>query len=187
MLGEILQAILDECDALLSDTGAMVMLKTNFTPKKLPDNNGTFILLGIEDAPESGQYPGGLTQMDWKSAFNSYAYEPDAYVDDHSGFSTSLLDFIDRVRQHFSLAGLGRIGWLTPGMTNIYNTYGFQFTLQGLTTADPVDQDGLIMGYKIGFESTSFDNVTQYTEQDITLLTVTQIDNPPFSPGEIIS
>lgn len=187
MIGEITQAILDEASALLSSTGAMVILKTNFLPKKSPDNTGNFILLGIEDAPESQQYPGGLTRMDWKWAFNSYNWEPDAYNDDHSGYSTTLLDFIDTVRQHFSLAGLGRTGWLTPGMQNIFNLYGFQFTLTGLTNADAIDENGLIMGFKIGFDSTAIDNVTLYTENDTVLLTVEQIDNPPFSPNDPIS
>lgn len=242
MIGEILQAVLDECDALLSGTGATVMLKTNFPPKKIPDNSGNFILLALDDAVTSGQYPGGLTQMDWRWSFNSYSYEPDAYVDDHSGYSTALLDFIDTIRQHFSSAGLTKptvvsnnslfagkqytvrngsisynnviytanqtfvaienvtqytiisgepvilaYGWLTPGMAEIFTQWGFQFTLTGLTNADPVDEQGLIMGYKIGFDSTALDNTTQYTEQDIILETVTQIDNPPFSPGEQIS
>lgn len=246
MIGEILQAIEDEAKELLSGTGASVMLKTNFMPKKTPDNSGYFILLGIEDAPDSLQYPGGLTRMDWNWAFNSYNWEPDAYNDDHSGYSTSLLNFIDRIRAHFSLAGLGRFkidsggsivfgkdytvagnpiiyngdtlpvgevftpvenelsfksedpdnpgyvyvtGWLTPGMQLIFDRYGFQFTLTGLTTADAVemDENGLIMGYKIGYDSTAFDNGTNYNEQDITLLTVIQVGNPPFSPFDPIS
>lgn len=241
MLGEILQSVLDEAQELLSGTGATVIFKTNFLPKNLPDNNGNFILLAIEDASESLQFPGGLTQMNWKFSFNSYAYEPDAYVDDHSGYSTTLLNFIDRVRQHFSLAGLSKtkilpngslvfgkqytvyngtinyngntfstgqtftpvadvltftsndagyvyvFGWLTPGMANIFDTYGFAFTLEGVTSADPVDQDGIILGYKIAFDSTSLDSVTLYTEDDVILETVTQIDNPPFSPNDSIS
>lgn len=241
MVGQILQAVLDETQELLSGTGAMVIFKTDFLPKNLPDNNGNFILLAIEDASESLQFPGGLTQMNWKFSFNSYNYSPDAYNDDKSGYSTSLLNFVDTIRQHFSLAGLSKtkilpngslvfgkqytvyngtinyngstfstgqtftpvadvltftssdtgyvyvFGWLTPGMANIFDVYGFQFTLEGVTSADPVDQDGIILGYKIAFDSTSLDNVTLYTEDDVTLITVTQVGNPPFSPNEPIS
>lgn len=187
MLGEITDAILQECKALLSDTGAQVMLKTNFMPKKLPDNTGNFILLHVDGNGEDCQYPGGLTRMDWKYWFNSYNYEPDAYVDDDSGFSTSLLNFVDMVRQHFSLGALGRTGWLTPAMNQIFDTYGFQFTLTGITPADALDQDGLIMGFKVGFDSTAFDSVTDFTLLDRPLLTVEQIDNPPFDGGDVIS
>jgi hypothetical protein len=226
MIGEILDSVLKECQALLSSTGATVILKTNFLPKKTPDNNGNFILLGLDAAPDTTQYPGGLTRCDWKWDFGSYNWEPDAYGDDQSGFSTDLLNFIDRIRQHFSLGALGKgvampgdtlkIGviyqvingtivydgnpltagtffvcvaeainftstnngyvvgtsWLTQAMVTIFNNYGFQFTLTGITAADALDQDGLIMGFKIGFDSTAFDQVTQFNEDDIIFTTI---------------
>lgn len=229
MIGEILNSILLECKALLSGTGAQTLLKTQFKPSKLPDTNGNFVLLSLDDAPDTVMYPGGLTRCDWKWSFNSYNWEPDAYVDDESGFSTSLLNFIDRIRQHFSLGALGKgvimpnetlsigviyqvingtiiynsnplivgtffvcvegattftsnnsgyvIGtsWLTQAMVTIFNNYGFQFTLTGITNADALDQDGLIMGFKIGFDSTAFDQVTQFNEDDVILTTVTEL------------
>lgn len=230
MIGEILNSILLECKALLSGTGAQTILKTQFKPSKLPDTNGNFVLLSLEDAPDTTQYPGGLTRCDWKWSFNSYNWEPDAYVDDDTGYSTSLLIFIDQIRQHFSLGPFGNgivtsagilivgkiyqvangtidynsntlangsffvciggvttftttdigyvIGtsWLTQAMANIFNIYGFQFTLTGITAADAIDQDGLIMGFKIGFDSTAFDQVTKFTENDIVLETITQLN-----------
>lgn len=229
MLGEIINSILLETKALLSSTGATVMMKTNFQPKRLPDNNGNFVLLDLEAAPDTIQFPGGLTRCDWKFGFGSYNYEPDAYVDDESGFSTSLLDFIDRIRQHFSLGALGKgvampndtlkvgviyqvingtiiydgnpliagtffvcisealtftstnngyvvgTSWLTQAMVTIFNTYGFQFTLTGITNADALDQDGLIIGFKIGFDSTAFDQVTQFNEDDVIFTTINPI------------
>ena len=233
MLGIILDSILQETKALFSGTGAQVMLKTNFLAKQTPDNNGTFVLLDLMNAPDSLQYLGGLSMLAYDFGFNSYSYEPDAYVDDNSGFSTGLLDFIDTVRQHFTLGPFGkgvfnagdnlRVGviykvqlgsitynsvlitegmlftclqgittftttdggfvigtpWFTQGMVTIFNDFGFAFTLTGITNADALDQNGLIMGYKIGLISTALDSVTLFTENDITLQTITQINNPP--------
>lgn len=234
MLGEILDAILQESKALFSGTGSQVMLKTDFLAKATPDNNGTFLLLGIDNASDSLQYLGGLTNCCYDFGFNSYSWEPDAYVDDNSGYSTSLLNFIDGVRQHFTLGPFGKgvfnatdtlkvgviykvqfgsitynsvlitegmmftclqgittftttdggfiIGtpWFTQGMVTINNLFGFQFTMTGITNADAIDQQsGLLLGYKIGLISTALDKVTLFTENDIVLQTITQINNPP--------
>lgn len=238
MIGEILNAIILENKALLSGTGAQTMLKTNFKTSKLPDTNGNFVLLAIEDAPDTTQFPGGLTMCVWKWSFGSYNWEPDAYVDDDSGYSTSLLDFIDTIRQHYSLGALGKgvvtqtgtlivgivyqvingtivynsntlqngtffvcidgfttytspnnayvvgTSWLTQAMVTIFNTYGFQFTLTGITAADAIDQDGLIMGFKIAFDSTAFDQVTQFNQDDVILTTITEILNDEVNVDE---
>ncbi len=195
MLGEITQAILQEVKTLLKGTGATVMLKTNFQIKKLPDYNGNLVLMDIEDAPDSVQYPGGLTRMDWKWGFGSYNWEPDAYVDDDTDYSTGLLDFIDKIRVHFT-ANFGNLvnpgtvpyvegsGWLTQAMGDVFNIYGFQLTLTGLTTADALDAEGLVMGSKIGADSTAFDKTTNYVIDTVPMQTVMQRGNPPFSgPG----
>lgn len=230
MIGTILNALLNEAQALFEGTGELLMLKTNFLPKALPDNNGTFLLLGLNDAPDSLVFPGGLTQMDWDWSFDTYMYEPDAYHDDPTSYSPDLLNFNDKVRRHFSLGSLG-VGlvfqdaslrpnivyivmngsityngqtitdqtyfistedtlnfsstnggyvvgtpWLTQGMVDIFNRYGFALTFKGITTADPLDQTGIIMGYKINFASTALDNRTLYTQEDVILNTVTQLN-----------
>lgn len=194
MIGQITNAILNEVKELLSGTGAQVMLKTNFQIKKIPDYNGNLVLLDIDAAPDSVQYPGGLTRMDWNWGFSSYNWEPDAYVDDETDYSTSLLNFIDTIRQHFSKSLPGALPisgdtnmWLTQAMSDIFNIYGFFFTFSGLTNADALDAEGLIMGFRIGFQSTAFDSVTLFTENDIVLQTITQVDNPPFEPNRPIS
>lgn len=195
MIGEILNSVLQEIKTLLKGTGATVLLKTDFAPKKRPDYNGTLVMLSLDAAPDSVQYPGGLTRMDWKFDLNTYAWEPDSYVDDDTGYSTGLLDFIDKIRVHFT-ANFGNLvnpgtvpyvegtGWLTQAMGDIFNTYGFQFTLTGLTTADAIEQDGLQLGYKIGLDTTAFDNTTNYVNDNVPLAIVRQVNNPPFSgPG----
>ncbi len=195
MLGEITQAILQEVKTLLQGTGATVILKTQFQNKKLPDYNGNLVMMDIEAAPDSVQYPGGLTRMDWKWGFGSYNWELDAYVDDDTDYSTGLLDFIDKIRVHFT-ANFGNLvnpgtkpyiegtGWLTQAMGDVFNIYGFQLTLTGLTTADALDQDGLVMGFKIGADSTAFDSSTKYVKDNVYLSKVMQKNNPPFlGPG----
>lgn len=242
MINNILFALLNESKAFLEGTGGQIMLRTNFKPSKLPDYTMPLVLLSLDNAEDSFQYPGGLTQMGWKIGFNSYNYEPDAFDDDPSEYSTNLLYFpIDAIRQHFSLGALGNgvvydtgvlrtgiiymvengsitydavllpkgtyftaidgqdtftttndgyaIGtsWLTQGMVTIFNDFGFQFTLSGVTAADALEESGIVMGYKISFDTTALDSITTYTKCDRDLETVTQIDNPPFSPDDPIS
>lgn len=193
MIGEILNAVLNEVKELLSGTGASVMFKTDFKPSKIPDFSGNFVLLDLEDGVDTTQYPGGLTRCDYQFGFNSYNFEPDAYVDDPTNYSTTLLNFIDTIRQHFSKSLPGALPisgdtnlWLTQAMTDIFNTYGFFFTLTGIFKADALDQDGTIFGFKIGFISTSFDPITSFTENDIVLQTITQVNNPPFNPSKFL-
>lgn len=243
MIGRILNAILKETKAFMSETGGQVMLKTNFTPAKMPDYLMPLVLVELDEAPESVCYLSGLTAMDWKIAFNCYNYEPDAYVDDPSEYSTSrLYNPVDTIRDHFTLGPMGdglvfktdplipgiiyqvayqpivynsqslSVGdfftclegitsftsplngyvvgtaWLTQDMATMFNEYGLQFTYMGVTIATPLSHnDAIIMGYKILFDTTSIDGFTQFTETSRILETVTQVDNPPFSPGEHIS
>lgn len=185
MIGEILNAVLQECKALLEGTGAEVILKTNMKSMVKESYSGNLILVDISDAPDSKQYANGLTQVDWKFGFNSYNYEPDAYVDDATGFSTKLLDFIDTIRQHFT-SGLVNDAWLTQGMTDIFNQYGFQYTFGGIGVAEAVETDGLIMGYRIDMESTALDEATlSIIDSTSTLQKVQQVGNPPFTPPPV--
>lgn len=191
MIGEILNAVLLECRALLEGTGAEVILKTNLKQMTKENYSGNFILLDVQDAPESLQYPGGLTRMDWKFGFNSYNFEPDAYVDDQTGYATSLLNFIDMIRQHFT-NGLDNAAWLTQGMTDIFNLFGFQYTFGGVTVAEAVEADGFIMGYKIDMESTALDqgtlaivdsssplqNVVQHQNEEIISIVTSELNSP---------
>lgn len=190
MIDKILDAVLNEAKLFLEQDGfgGQILLRTDFKPSHIPDYTMPLVLLALEDATDSFLYPGGLTQMGWHFGFNSYAYEADGYVDDESSYSTSLLRHpIDTIRQHFSLGMLGKIGWLNPDMYKVYKDYQFQFTLQNVSAADQLDQSGLVMGYKIGFGSTSLDFSTLFTENCVRLDIITQVDNPPFSPNEPIS
>lgn len=220
MIGQILNSVLQECKAFLQSegSGAQTMLKTNFKLKGTPDRNMPFVLIDLQDAPETFMYPGGLTMCGWKFSMNSYAYEPDSYIDDPTGYSAELLyDPIDTIRRHFSIGPLGNgivnstqsltpgkiyqvglanivyntqtltpgtyftcndtvttftttsggycIGtsWMTQGMADIFNEFAFCFTLSGITTAEQIDDSGLLMGYRVDFDSVSLDNATLFT------------------------
>lgn len=180
MIGEISDAVLQECKALQSGTGASVMLKTNLAAMKKESYSGNFILLDIQDAQPSEQYPNGLTRMDWKLSFNTYQFEGDAMVDDNSGYATGLLNYIDGIREHFS-SGLVNNLWLTAAMTTVWETWGFQFTFGGITVADALEESGFLMGWKIDMESTALDpNTLSIVPSANPLENVTQIGNPPF-------
>jgi hypothetical protein len=155
MINEILQAVIDECNALFLNTGGTVIFKTDFKSDSLVTYTMPLLIVDVVDAPDSGQQIGGLTRVDWMFAMNSYNYMPNSQIIDDKGYSTSLLKPIDTIRQHFS-NGV----WLTSGMTDILNNYGFKFALSGITGADALEQDGIILGYKIMFDSLAFDSDT---------------------------
>lgn len=155
MIGAILNAVILECRELLKNTGGTVILKTNYKSTDLISYGMPLLLVDLVEAGDTGQYVGGATHADWMFAFNSYNYEPDSYTDDTSGYSANLLNVIDTIRQHFS-KGI----WLTQGMTDILNNYCFKYTLSGIMPADALDQDGLVMGYRIVFDSIAIDNST---------------------------
>jgi len=182
MIGEILNAIMQECIAYLG--AGSVILKTNYKPKNIPAYSMPLILLEVAEATESGQFPGGLTQMDWQIGLNAYNYMLDILGEDITGASTDLLNIpIDGIRQHFSYGV-----WLADNATNtgkimddITNNYGFKFALGGVVPADALDEDGDIMGYRIMFDSCSFDDSTSYVKMsDHPLEHLVQINNPPF-------
>jgi len=138
-----------------------------------------FVLAEILDGEDSDQMLGGVKRMAWKLGLCSYAYQPDTTGDDKTPYTTQLLNVIDRITDHFNAGRL--FGWLTPGMGDILTNYGLRFTFTGIGAADPLDGDGLIMGFKIIMESVSFDVSTANVVQSTSVVTTTrQINNPPF-------
>jgi hypothetical protein len=175
MIGEILDAVLKECRAFTTGRGATVILKTDFKAANLATYGMPLLLLDVPDGVETGMYHGGVTHADWFFAFNSYNYEPDAYADDTSGYSTGLLDIIDEIRRHFSFEV-----WLTAGMNDIRTKYGFRYSLTGIMPADALEGDGLVIGYKIGFDSLSIDMETAAVRDSSAVLeNVVQQGYPP--------
>lgn len=171
MIPEILKAVMNEAVALLQSgargaefTGT-VILDTDFRAGKLESYAMPLLLIDVIDAPDAGQCPGGWTKVDWVFGLNSYNYQPDPMGDDQTEYSTSLQGIIDDIRQHFS-DGL----WLIPSrgndtsipmsMQDVQDNYGFVFTLSGLTRANNLEQDGLILGWRIMFDSLAFDTET---------------------------
>jgi hypothetical protein len=154
MIGQILQAVIDECKKLLetSNPGATVIFKTDFKNMDLTTYSMPLLILDVGDAPDAGQQIGGLTRLDWQFALNTYNYMPNAQTSDDKAFSTGLMDVIDAVRRHFT-KGI----WLTQGMTDIEVMYGFVFSLSGIQGADMLDGDGLVLGYRIVFDSLAYD------------------------------
>lgn len=177
MIGEILQAVIDECTEFYKDKGGSFILRTDFQATNLPSYSMPLCLFDLIDAEESGQFIGGVTRMDWRFGINSYNLQPNTTNEPDGGYSTGLLNVIDDIRCHFS-KGI----FLTQGMADILENYGFRFTLSGIMTADALDEAGLVMGYKIIFDSISIDTNTDPIEQSTQVLEhVVQVDNPPFN------
>lgn len=175
MIGEILDAVLKECRAFLDSTGATVILKTDFKADNIATYGMPLLLLEIPDGVDTGMYMAGVTHADWLFSFNSYNYEPDAYNDDTSGYSTGLLDIIDNIRRHFSYEV-----WLTQEMNNIRSNYGFRYTLSGISPADVLQQEGIVMGYKLVFDSIAIDLATAaVADSSVVLEHVVQLGYPP--------
>lgn len=181
MIGDILNGIIIEVKKLFEDTGCEVLLKTDYNSTNLLNYKMPLVIIDIPDAPESSQYLGGLTKNDYLILFNIYHYEPDITTDDVTNYSTSLINITDTVRRHFSFGS-----WLTPEMAGLENDFGLRLTFSGVTPADSLDQDGLIKGFKIGFESISFDQETELIADSKQVLeTVIQLD--PDSKEQIMS
>lgn len=183
MTGEITNAIVQETLAMpdFTDGGGegSVMLKTDFKMSDIGSYGMPFVLAEILEGEDSDQMLGGVKRMAWKIGLNSYGYQPDITGDDKTGYTTQLLNVIDRITDHFNAGRLK--GWLTPGMTTILNNYGFRFTFSGISPADPLDGDGLIMGYKVIMDSVSVDTSTGNIQSSSSVVTtVTQINNPPY-------
>lgn len=155
MIGEILQAVIDESKKLFENTGATVIFKTDYKSENLMTYSMPLLILDVGDAPDSGQQIGGLSRLDWQFALNTYNYMPNSQGTADNSFSTGLLEVIDTVRRHFT-NGI----WITQGMTDIETNYGFVFSLSGIHGADMLDGDGLVLGYRILFDSLAYDLVT---------------------------
>ena len=177
MINDILNAVMQECRAFLTDKGGSVILKTDYKASNLPTYTMPLILTDLLDASEAFQYPGGRTQLSWMFALNSYANMLDATIDDNSGNSINLLQVIDDIRRHFSIGN-----WITEGMGNVLNNYCFKFTLSSISPADALNEDGLVMGYKIIFDSVALDTVTDVVQDSVSVVEVVeQVGNPPFN------
>lgn len=172
MIGEILNAVLQECVALMKSQGdntGTVIFKTDFTSQNIASYKMPLMILDLLDAPDTRQLPGGVTMAEWMFAFNCYNYEPDPAGNSVSGYQPGLINILDTFRTHFSIGS-----WLTQGMTDIFNTYGFKFTISGIQPADALDQDGLVLGYRIVFDSVAVDETTsqvQYSTATLDTLT----------------
>ena len=168
MTNEIQQAVLDEMQLFLNSltddkySGGTCVFKTDWQPDATA-NQMPLVLLDMIDAPESSQYLGGVTRMDWAFAINAYSTMPDAYLDSIADpYATDLQKFIDLVRRHFTTAQEYST-WLSAGMPEITNTYGFKFTLSGTQKADALAfKTGFIKGWRLLFDSVALDTETTF-------------------------
>lgn len=169
MTDHIMQAVLNECKAFLQqspDGPGTVILEEDYKHTNLLTYTMPLCLIDLMDAPEESQWIGGSTRVDWIFGFNTYQLEPDSYLDDDTTYSTGLMRIVDDIRRHFSLGF-----WLVPARTDdtqpmamqdVIDNYGFKFTLTGKTKARPLDQEGLILGWRINFDSLAIDDVTDW-------------------------
>jgi len=177
MIGDILNAVAQECKQLLEDSGGTIILKTDYTPKRIESYTMPLLIIEMLPASEAYQYCGGVSRVDWMFKLNSYNYMPDGMIDDTTDYSRKLLDVIDTIRQHFS-KGI----YLNSLMTDVLNNYCFKFTLSNVQNADPLDGEGLNIGYGIVFDSCAIDPSTNSIQPSTEVLTnVVQLDNPPFN------
>lgn len=175
MTGEILKAVVNEACAFLAQRKGgkepgTCMIEDDYKDDDQRTYIMPLILIDMMDATDTSQYPGGGTKLDWAFGMNSYAYMPDSYNDDPSSFSTDLLSVIDELRTHFSI-GI----WLVPpratddepmAIADLLNNFAFVFTLSGLVRAKHLQRDGLVMGWRIVFDSISIDSSTDQLDYE---------------------
>lgn len=162
---DILEAMKKECIALVSDTGKFVgsfVLHTNYRDTGEITYTFPLLMMYMMDGPGSHPFLGGATQMDWDFSLAVYAYEPDSYGSDASGYSESLSEPIALVRQHFTRPNQT---WLTQEMVDVQERYNFRLTYGGTHKAPPLKYaDGLALGYAIHFGSVAIDYETDSIE-----------------------
>ena len=99
-----------------------------------------------------GQPVQGQCTTQWTKLYNEYCLllnQQDKYIESH-------LDIIDKVRVF-----LCNEIWLTNEMKALTDNFGFRMEWQGLTKAEPIQSnENLVMGYRLNFESISFDQLT---------------------------
>lgn len=187
MIDDILNAMVGEAQAFVSSIAdpnlgsGQVLLMTNFKNTEVATYKMPLILLQVTGADDASLYPGGLKRVDWNWGFSSYHYMPDPGQNDLTGYAASLLKIVDLITDHFA-AALIQGGWLTQAMTDVFTNYGFQLTLNGISHADDLGEDGMIMGWRTNFESTALFRGTKASQLSTqTLQKVQQINNPPFN------
>lgn len=180
MVDEIIDAVQQEAEAFSKQNGefiGQIILKSNFKDSGEITYLMPLAMLEIMGGEETSQYPGGVTRMDWNWGFNLYNYQDNAYGDDTSGDSAGLLKWTDQVRRHFT-----KRMWLTQGMTDILDRYGYKFTLSGVHEADKLKYgEGLCKGWRFMFDSISLDldtdSVQTYENAKLESVTPLPLDN----------
>lgn len=187
MIDAILDALVKEAQAFVNSIAdgnlgtGQVMLMTNLKNEEMATYGMPLIILGVPDAPETSLYIGGMKRADWNAFFASYHYMPDPANDDVTGYSAGLQIIIDLITDHFA-AGLVNDLWITQGMRDLFNNYCYEMTLEGITHADDLGADGMLMGWRTNFGSLAlFRGTSQSQMSTAPLLHVTQVDNPPFT------
>jgi hypothetical protein len=170
MTGDIFNAIAQECKAFLESSGGTLLFKTNYRPKHIPTYIMPLLVIDMSSNIDAFEYIGGVTRADWNIDLSSYNFMPDGYIDDDTGYSRDLLDVIDDIRRHFSTAA-----WInttnSPTMIDVLDNYCLKLVLGGISPANQLEGDGLIMGFKITFDCCAIDNVTGTTQQSTSVLT----------------
>lgn len=187
MIDDILDALVKEAQAYVNSIAddnlgtGQVMLATNYKSEELVTYGMPLVILAVPDGSDTSLYPGGLKRADWNANFASYHYMPDPTNDDPSGYAPGLMKIVDLITDHFA-AGLLQNLWLTQGMRDLFSVYGYQMTLEGIGTADPLGADGLILGWKTNFGSLAlFRGTSQSQMSTAPMMTATQVNNPPFT------
>jgi hypothetical protein len=152
--GDITHALLEEIKYFLNGQGTFI-LDTQI--KDDMEYSFPLVILELGDAGESSRLPGnGISRIDYDVAFRVYNYEPNAYSDDDGGYSSSLLDIIDKTRDFFC----NEI-WQTNEMKALTDKYGFRMEFQGMNKAEPMPaNDTMVMGYRLNFSTIGFDQLT---------------------------
>lgn len=194
VLGPILRAVLNEALALATTDGGQftgtVILQTDYKSEKLLTYTMPLIIIALEDGLDMMQWLGGATKLDFAFGMNTYNFDPNSYQDDQTGDSEELITPLDIVRQHFSIRQ-----WIVPSrglrtdipmaMADIEAKYGFRFTLEGMHRAKKLDQDGLVLGYRLIFDSIGIDDSTDsvVSSDPVVLEQVNQVGSTILSLG----
>jgi len=164
MIAQITSALVDELQFLFDSYKITVLFK-NSSKSKANDISSYLMPLVIVERRKSSdsiqQILGGVMIEAWDFAISVYDYEANQELQPDQGFSFSLMEIVNIVKNHFA-----QRQWFTQSFIDIVNNFSFNMTLTtGVSDAQELGTDnGLCVGFEIDYATIAYDTSTSFVQ-----------------------
>jgi len=166
------KALLLELKKMFENQPVTVIYNTNLQKNNNPIYTLPLVIFGAKISNDTKRMPNGITELNLDFSISVYTYEPNPELTDDNDYSLSLEDIFDEIRQYFSLKQ-----FQTSEIKDIINNYSFNYVLNDIVDADPIENDEVnLIGYKLNYSGLFYD-ISTISEplSNSTLLNVIQI------------